>query len=243
MPMANKYYKTGINRTSAVKELFNNIAASYDLINDIQSFGLHRIWKKKLIKLTKCRLNKSVIDFCCGTGDLSIAAAKTGAKVIGIDISQSMLEIAKARSSKCKFHPPKVAPEFLQTDVLQTPFESDSVDIVLVAYGLRNLAQIDKGVMEAFRLLKPNGVFGSLDFSIPESLLCKWIYFQYLKYIVPQIGKLLSGDKEAYSYILDSLKTFPEPLKLSSMCKEIGFSNVQIKKIFCGTMFIILAYK
>src|ERR1051325_4319519 len=149
--MANEFYRPGEQRAAKVGELFATIAPRYDLVNDAQSFGLHRIWKRKLIRLANVTPGERALDLCCGTGDLAFALAERGARVTGLDFSEAMLRVAieksKVRSSKFKV-------EFVRGDAQQIPFPENTFDIVTIGYGLRNLADLEAGIRGMLRVTK-----------------------------------------------------------------------------------------
>src|SRR5882724_12425030 len=138
--MANSYCIPGEQRAAKVNELFTAIAGRYDLLNDLQSFGLHRYWKRRLVKLANVQPGARALDACCGTGDLALALAHRGAQVVGLDFTGQMLAVAEKRRQGSGFSGPKVNPQFVQGDAQRTPFRDAEFDIVTVGYGLRNLA-------------------------------------------------------------------------------------------------------
>src|SRR3989442_647851 len=155
------------DRAAKVEDLFSRIAPRYDLINDLQSFGLHRFWKKRVLNLVSVQPDDRVLDVCCGTGDIALALAGTGANVIGLDFSQPMLEMAKLRKLKVQSH----NLEFVRGDAQQIPFPDNSFNVVTVGYGLRNLADWEAGLRELCRVAKPGGRLVVLDFGKPDNAL------------------------------------------------------------------------
>lgn len=154
--MANKFYQPGTERAEKVEDLFATIAPRYDLINDLQSFGLHRLWKRRLVKLAQPSPGEKALDLCCGTGDVAYALARTGASTTGLDFSAPMLEIAKQRSRTPGADSPAL-PTFVQGDALNTRLPEESFDIVTMSYGLRNLASWEAGLQEMWRVTKSGG--------------------------------------------------------------------------------------
>src|SRR5207247_6548680 len=201
-----KYYQPGAERAGRVCDLFAKIAPRYDLINDLQSFGLHRAWKRHLVRLAAPQPGERALDICCGTGDISFALARCGADVVGLDFSEPMLEVA-TRKSKIHSHSGKfLTPEFIQGDALQIPFPDNQFDIVTVGYGLRNLASWEIGLNEMQRVAKPGGRLLVLDFGKPENNFWRKIYFGYLRWMVPIFGRIFCGDSQTHAYILQSLE-------------------------------------
>jgi demethylmenaquinone methyltransferase/2-methoxy-6-polyprenyl-1,4-benzoquinol methylase len=159
--MANEFYVSGERRAARVGELFAAIAPRYDLINDLQSFGLHRWWKRRLVQLAAVRPGEAALDLCCGTGDLAFALADAGARVTGVDFSAPMLAVAEARKEKGKMKKEKVptlgSVDFLQGDALNLPFPAAHFSLVTVGYGLRNLADLDAGLPKSSTSTRPPG--------------------------------------------------------------------------------------
>src|SRR5262245_32372810 len=210
--MANRFYAPGTERSAKVCDLFATIAPRYDLINDLQSLGLHRWWKRRLIQLAGVRPGERALDLCCGTGDLAFALTRRGAQVVGLDFSGPMLAVARARccerprAANASGEPPAVPhnPQFLRGDALNLPFPAASFHIVTLGYGLRNLEDLEQGLREMSRVAKPGGRLLVLDFGKPPYALWRSVYFGYLKWVVPLFGKLFCGDRATYAYILES---------------------------------------
>src|SRR5215471_8112215 len=179
--MGNPYFDAGDHRAARVNELFASIAPRYDLINDLQSFGLHRWWKNRLVKLAAVSPGNQALDVCCGTGDITWRLARSGADTVGLDFSEPMLAVARARSPVQK----DPRPRFMQGDAMNLPHPSSSFDIVTVGYGLRNLASWEKGVEEMVRVLRTGGRILVLDFGKPPNAIWRAAYFTYLRLCVP----------------------------------------------------------
>ena len=232
--MSNKFYQPGEKRAAQVHELFARIAPRYDLINDLQSFGLHRWWKRRLVRLTRIRPGQQALDVCCGTGDIAFALARLGATVTGLDFSEPMLGIARAKNSKSK----ALNPGFLQGDAQQLPFSSDTFDVVTVGYGLRNLASWETGLAEMRRVAKPGGRLLVLDFGKPDWVPWRSLYFAYLRWFVPVLGRVSCGDAAAYSYILESLEHYPAQRGVEAQMRTLGLKNVLSLNLLGGVMSI-----
>ena len=210
--MSNTFYAPGEQRAAKVNDLFAAIARRYDLINDLQSFGLHRLWKRRVVRLTQIKPGDRALDLCCGTGDIALALAQRGAETVGLDFSDKMLEVAAVRSQKSEARSRKENPQFIQGDAQAVPFADNSFDIVTVGYGLRNLTSWERGLDEMFRVAKPGARLIVLDFGKPANGLWRKIYFAHLRCSVPLIGLLFCGNASAYAYILESLKHYPAQL-------------------------------
>ncbi|HEY3931930.1 MAG TPA: bifunctional demethylmenaquinone methyltransferase/2-methoxy-6-polyprenyl-1,4-benzoquinol methylase UbiE [Verrucomicrobiae bacterium] len=239
--MSNVFYVPGEQRAAKVNDLFAAIARHYDLINDLQSFGLHRRWKRRVIELAAAKPGQRALDLCCGTGDLALALAQSGAETIGLDFSPQMLEVAETRrQKKCKASSQSAITnlKFLQGDAQQIPFPDKSFDIVTVGYGLRNLTSWERGLEEMFRIAKPGARLVVLDFGKPPNALWRKIYFTHLKCSVPLIGLLFCGNASAYAYILESLKHYPAQLAVAKKMRGLKLANVRVINLLGGAMAI-----
>jgi demethylmenaquinone methyltransferase/2-methoxy-6-polyprenyl-1,4-benzoquinol methylase len=235
--VSNVFYAPGEQRAAKVNDLFAAIARRYDLLNDLQSFGLHRHWKRRVVELAAVRPGQRALDICCGTGDLALALARSGAEVVGLDFSQAMLEIAENR--RLKSTPSSIPnPKFIQGDAQQLPFPENSFDAVTVGYGLRNLANWEAGLHEMVRTAKPGGRLVVLDFGKPPNALWREIYFTHLKMTVPLLGWLFGGNADAYAYILESLKHYPAQDGVAAKMWELSLSNVHVFNLLGGAMAI-----
>jgi demethylmenaquinone methyltransferase/2-methoxy-6-polyprenyl-1,4-benzoquinol methylase len=242
--VSNIFYAPDERRAAKVNDLFAAIARRYDLLNDLQSFGLHRIWKRRVVRLAQAKPGVRALDVCCGTGDIAFALAKNGAKVTGLDFSENMLAVAEARSQKPEVRSrenPQSAirnPHFLQGDAQQLPFPDNSFDIVTVGYGLRNLADWQRGLDEMFRVARPGARLVVLDFGKPPNALWRKIYFTHLKCSVPLMGWLFCGNAQAYGYILESLKNYPAQTGVAEKMRGLKLTNIQVINLLGGAMAI-----
>ena len=248
MAVSNVFYAPGEQRAAKVADLFAAIARRYDLLNDLQSFGLHRRWKRRVVELAAVRPGQRALDVCCGTGDIALALAQRGAEVTGLDFSPAMLEMARARSRKSEAGGQKAEvctpssvlrpPVFLQGDAQQLPFPDNSFDAVTIGYGLRNLSSCETGLREMLRVARPGGRLVVLDFGKPPNALWRAIYFVHLKISVPLMGWLFSGNANAYAYILESLKHYPAQQGVAAKMRELNLSNVRVINLLGGAMAI-----
>ena len=233
--MANKFYDPGEQRAAKVNDLFAAIAPRYDLINDLQSFGLHRWWKRRLLKLAAPRSGEHALDLCCGTGDVAFALAQSGAKTTGFDFSEPMLAIARARAAKDSR---SGQPHFFQGDAQNLPFADHSFDLVTISYGLRNLADFDRGLQEMHRVTRPGGRLLVLDFGKPANALWRSLYFAHLRWFVPLFGKIFCGDSATHAYILESLQHYPAQPGVAAKMRELDCADVRIINLLGGMMSI-----
>ena len=250
--MSNAYFSPGDQRAAKVNDLFARIARRYDFLNDLQSFGLHRNWKRRVVNLANVQNGDRALDLCCGTGDISFALAQRGAETTGLDFSAQMLEVAKrrskeqgARSKGATADADRLAPDslllspvFIQGDAQQLPFPENSFDIVTVGYGLRNLTSWERGLDEMFRVARPGARLIVLDFGKPANALWRSLYFTHLKMSVPLMGWLFCGDASAYAYILESLKHYPAQLAVAEKMRALKLENVRVINLLGGAMAI-----
>ena len=229
--MANSYYEAGEARAGRVQDLFGDIASRYDLINDLQSLGLHRLWKRKLVRLAGIAPGTRALDVCCGTGDIAFALRDSGASVTGLDFSVPMLRVARARVSS-------PAPLFLHGDAQHLPFPDNTFDAVTVGYGLRNLASWQRGLEEMRRVAKPGGRVLVLDFGKPTNALWRALYFSYLRAGVPVFGKLFCKNAPAYAYIHESLQHYPAQQGVAEHMRQLGCREARVINLLGGAMSI-----
>ncbi|KGG12966.1 MULTISPECIES: bifunctional demethylmenaquinone methyltransferase/2-methoxy-6-polyprenyl-1,4-benzoquinol methylase UbiE [Prochlorococcus] len=222
-----------------VKQLFNSVAPSYDILNDIFSFGLHRLWKKQLLNLLQPSIGEKWLDLCCGTGDLSIYLSSrlgnTGS-IIGVDFSPEQINFAKKRAFKKSLQ----SITWLKADVLNSGLQQNEFDGIVMAYGLRNLSAPEHGLREIKRLLKPGSRAGLLDFNrtIEGSTSFHFQRFYLRKFVVP-IASIL-GLHEQYSYLEESLKNFPNGSEQEKIALNLGFQKASYRVIAGGQMGILL---
>jgi demethylmenaquinone methyltransferase/2-methoxy-6-polyprenyl-1,4-benzoquinol methylase len=207
-----------------VQQMFDEISPRYDLLNHVLSMNVDRLWWWRTARVFRSTLNKPgarALDLCCGTGDMATALRKQapGAKIIGADFSRGML----SRGLQ-KFHSRTIAP--VEADALQLPFPDQSFDLVVSAFGFRNLANYDAGLREIFRVLRPQGEVGILDFSEPGGLLGK-LYGFYFRNVLPKIGTLISGVRGPYSYLPASVSRFPKPSEMLDRMRSEGYRTVE----------------
>jgi len=238
----NPYYAPGGERAEKVQLLFTRIARRYDRINDWMSLGLHRRWKRRLVRLAGPRAGEKALDLCCGTGDVTrlLASSEAGGasrEVVGLDFTREMLEIAR------NVTPPTMPVTFREADALELPFPDASFDIVTCAYGLRNLADLDRGLKEACRVLRPGGRLATLEFGHPPHPLLSAVYFGYLRLALPMFGLLFFRDPHAYGYIFASVSHFPGQRELARRMGDAGFENVEVQDLMAGAMGICVARK
>jgi len=218
------YKNSTLSKKEQVAQMFDNISGNYDNLNRVISFGTDIKWRKKVLQIVTSRKPQTILDIATGTGDLAILMSKTTAtKIIGLDISAGMLEVGKKKVAQKKLEN-KI--ELVLGDSENLPFNDNSFDAITVAFGVRNFENLDKGLLEINRVLKPNGVFVILETSNPEKFPFKQVYNFYTKYILPLIGKMFSKDNSAYTYLSESASSFPYGEKLNNILRKNGFIDV-----------------
>ncbi len=239
--MANAFYRPGAERAASVQALFSRIAPRYDLINDLQSFGLHRVWKRRLVRLAQPRPGERALDVCCGTGDIALALACRGVDTVGLDFNRPMLHVAERRKDRLARRGRVPAPggvRFVEGDAQQLPFPDATFDIVTVGYGLRNLASWETGLEEMRRVARSGGRLLVLDFGKPDNAVWRSAYFAYLRLLVPLLGLLVARSASAYAYILESLIHYPAQRGVAAKMNELGLAEVRILNLLGGVMSI-----
>ena len=226
MSISTKPYKdSDLGKKEQVAKMFDTISAKYDSLNRVISFGVDVKWRKKILKMVAGKNPETILDIATGTGDLAILLANTQAKkIIGLDISAGMLEVGK---QKVAHRDLSERIELVLGDSEKIPFEEASFDVVTVAFGIRNFENLQQGLAEILRVLKPGGLFVILETSVPDRFPYKQGYRFYTKYILPVIGKLFSKDKVAYQYLSDSASIFPYGEELNNILRKIGFIDVK----------------
>ena len=224
-------------KKSKVKRIFDSISTHYDFLNHLLSFGLDFYWRKKALKLSSLSSRSILLDVACGTGDFAIAARKFGVtNIYGADFSKNMLELFERKSNWIKGKTIQMVAENL-------PLKDDSITNITVAFGVRNFYDILKGFRSFLRILEPNGSATVLEFRMPSNWFFKRLYKMYFKNVLPFVGGIISGDKEAYKYLPSSVEEFDEKINLVDLLKEAGFSKVENYNLTFGTVQIVIAKK
>jgi demethylmenaquinone methyltransferase/2-methoxy-6-polyprenyl-1,4-benzoquinol methylase len=229
------------SKKDQVEEMFNNISPRYDLLNHLLSANIDKLWRRNTIKKLQPYQPKLILDIATGTGDFAIAATKIeGASIVGIDISDGMLEVGRRKIRKKKLTE-KI--ELLKADSENLPFDNNNFDAVIVGFGVRNFETLKKGLTEINRVLKPGGVFYVLEFSKPDSSPFKQLYQFYFTRILPLIGRMVSKSSNAYTYLPESVREFPDGDKFLTILAEVGFTKNKCFKQTFGIASIYEAHK
>lgn len=224
-----------------VAGMFDRIAGKYDFLNHFLSLGIDKTWRRKAVDTLKGIAPRTILDVATGTGDFAVAALKLNPeKITGIDISRGMLEIGKAKVKKLGLED-KI--ELLRGDSEALPFPAASFDAVTCAYGVRNFEDLAAGLKEMCRVLKPGGKVTILEFSKPSSFPVKQFYGFYFRYILPGLGKLVSRDKTAYTYLPESVAAFPEGSAFCAILEECGYHKAHARPLAFGITTLYTAEK
>lgn len=225
--------KSGLNKKDQVERMFNDIAGNYDMLNRSMSMGIDQRWRKKALNKLKPNAPKLMLDVATGTADVSIMASRllNPDKIIGIDISEGMLEIGRKKIIDAGLQD-KI--ELMKGDSETISFDDNQFDAVTVAFGVRNFQNLENGLSEILRVLKPGGKLVVLEFSKPTSPIYKPFYRLYMSTICPLLAKLFSKNDAAYKYLDESINHFPEGKNFSSIMEKVGFKNLSIQKMTFG---------
>lgn len=236
------YKDSNLDKKEQVEKMFDTISEEYDGLNRVISLGSDVKWRRKVVKMVAKHEPQNILDIATGTGDLAIQfALETNAeKVVGLDLSEGMLSVARKKTEESSFAP-KI--EFIKGDSEALPFEDNSFEAISVSFGIRNFENLEKGLSEIFRVLKPNGLFVILETSVPTKFPWKQGYHIYSKSILPLVGKVFSKDKVAYKYLSKSASVFPHGEALNNILRKIGFIQVENKPQTLGVSTIYSATK
>jgi demethylmenaquinone methyltransferase/2-methoxy-6-polyprenyl-1,4-benzoquinol methylase len=223
-------------KAGMVADVFHSVASRYDLMNDLMSGGIHRIWKRFTIELSGVRKGNSVLDIAGGTGDLAARFADIvgpGGRVVLADINDSMLQVGR---DKLLDNGRQANLEFVQADAQYLPFPDDSFDCITIAFGLRNVTDKDTALRSMLRVLKPGGRLLILEFSKPENQLLSKAYDTYSFRVLPMMGRLVANDSDSYQYLAESIRMHPDQDTLKDMMEDAGFSRCEYHNMTGGVV-------
>jgi len=224
-----------------VEQMFDNIAPKYDFLNHFLSLGIDKLWRKKAIRILSSYKSDYILDVATGTGDFAVAASKLKPrKIIGFDLSEQMLNVGREKAKRLGL---AEVIEFRKGDSEAMPFQDEQFDAITVAFGVRNFENLENGLKEFHRVIKKDGVVIILEFSKPRYFPMKQFYLFYFFRILPFIGRLISKDSSAYSYLPESVMAFPDDLKFLSILQRAGFSKNRQKRLTFGIATIYIAQK
>ncbi|CAL2076208.1 bifunctional demethylmenaquinone methyltransferase/2-methoxy-6-polyprenyl-1,4-benzoquinol methylase UbiE [Tenacibaculum dicentrarchi] len=235
------YKDSDLGKKEQVAKMFDNISEDYDGLNRVISLGIDVSWRKKVVKLIGENNPKQILDIATGTGDLALMMADLNPdKIVGLDISAGMLEVGKQKIAKANLTH-KI--EMIVGDSEKMPFENNTFDAITVSFGVRNFENLNKGLTEIYRILKPGGKFVVLETSNPTKFPFKQGYQFHTNILLPIIGKLFSKDKVAYSYLSESANSFPFGEAFNNILQKNGFKNVNNLPVTFGVASIYTAFK
>lgn len=225
-------------KTSLVREVFSSVASKYDLMNDLMSLGIHRLWKRDFVANSGIRLGQSVLDLAGGTGDISALLSKrVGARgrVVLTDINADMLELGRRRLEDRGI---SGNVEYALVNAEQLPFADGEFDAVTIAFGLRNVTDQDTALREMFRVLRPGGRALILEFSTLRAAALKKAYDRYCFDVLPLLGRLVANDADSYRYLAESIRQHPPQEELAAMMQQAGFEQVRFRDLLAGIVAI-----
>ena len=227
------YKESTASKKEQIEEMFDGISGRYDFLNRLLSSGIDVTWRNKLTRDLSHFPHRDILDVATGTGDVAFALAKAFPKsqILGVDIANEMLNIARKKSGKRSLDQ---RVRFRQEDAEALNIENDSFDAATVAFGVRNFENLEIGLKEINRVLRKGGVLMILEFSIPRNIFVRFFYGLYFKYLVPFLGKLISKDSEAYSYLYESVQEFPHGEEFATILKKCGFDEVKYTPLTFG---------
>lgn len=235
-------YNEKESKTEQVEEMFDSIAPAYDFMNTAMTFGLHRYWRNCAIKMLKSLPHDAILDVATGTGDVAFCLYDKfrSKSIVGIDLSNGMLNIARKKLASMS-HEAQKAICFKQENCLDLSFDDKKFDLITVAYGVRNFERLAQGYAEMFRVLKPCGTLCVIELSVPKNPLIKWAYNIYSRHLIPTIGRMVSGDSRAYSYLPESIAACPQREDMTTLMSQAGFTDCRYRSLTFGTLTIYLA--
>ncbi|TNF48034.1 MAG: bifunctional demethylmenaquinone methyltransferase/2-methoxy-6-polyprenyl-1,4-benzoquinol methylase UbiE [Bacteroidetes bacterium] len=235
------YGKQNASKKEEVAEMFNNISGKYDFLNHFLSMGIDHIWRRKAVNQLKEVRPKKILDLATGTGDFALALLKLNPdQIIGMDISSGMLEVGKKKMIDKKVDH---IISMQLGDSEDMPFEDGYFDGLTVGFGVRNYENLEKGLSEMLRVLRPGGKAVILEFSKPKSFPIKQLFGFYSKRVIPVLGKTISKDSKAYEYLPESVAAFPEGEDFMNILKKVGYQKVSSKKVSGGIATIYMGYR
>ena len=236
-----EFIHTGKDKKKFVEKMFDDISSNYDMLNRILSFGIDKYWRKKLINSMNIQDEQYILDIATGTGDVVFEINKKHeVTIIGLDISKKMLEIAKLKLSKIKSEETKI--EFIHGDAEKLPMGDNSYDHICISFGFRNLGNYDAALQEFYRVLKPGGQLSILEFSQSNNKLFNFIFQFYFNKVLPRLASFISR-ADAYRYLPESVKYFPNESKINKFLDNNNFTNVNVTHLTLGVATIYRGVK
>ena len=212
---------------------FSNVATRYDIMNDVMSVGIHRLWKDAMMDWLAPRSGQRLLDVAGGTGDIAFRFLRRapGAEAVVCDMTENMLTEGKRRAEAETFADRL---DWIVGDAMALPFEDASFDVYTISFGIRNVTRIEEALAEAFRVLRPGGRIVVLEFSQLPIAGLQWAYDRYSYYVIPAMGQAIAGDRDSYQYLVESIRKFPDQDRFAGMIRQAGFENVKYRNLSMG---------
>ena len=221
------------DKSEKVQGVFSSVASKYDVMNDVMSLGIHRVWKDAMMDWLAPIRGQALLDVAGGTGDISFRFLKraSGANATVLDLTESMLAEGRKRAENVGISGQL---EWVVGDAMALPFEDDSFDVYTISFGIRNVTDPQKALSEAYRVLKPGGRLMVLEFShIPNNLL-QWFYDKYSFNVIPRLGQIIASDRSSYQYLVESIRKFPKQEPFMKLVNAAGFENTKFRNLTMG---------
>lgn len=231
------------DKSGLVRNVFTNVASRYDVMNDIMSAGVHRLWKNGMLDWLAPRPGQELIDVAGGTGDIAfefIKRAKGSAKATVVDLTESMVNEGKKRAGQLSTIQ---TVQWICGDAMQLPFADKSFDVYTISFGIRNVTDIGAALSEAYRVLRPGGRLMVLEFSRVDNEILSWMYDRYSFSLIPLMGEIIAGDRKSYQYLVESIRKFPDQDDFLEMIKLKGFKQVKFRNLSFGVAALHSAWK
>lgn len=224
-----------LSNKGSIGQMFSRVSGKYDFLNLVLSFGMDRKWRRLLVDIARCRAQDRVLDLCTGTGDIAVEFARRAAGVTGVDFSAEMLRNASEKAGRSDF-PGRI--RLVRADALRLPFGDSSFDIVSVGFGLRNLLDHRKGLIEMTRVLRPGGRLLILEMTAPDRSLFGRLYRFYLRHALPRIARLFGDRTDGYAYLSASVRSFAGAGEVAHWLRSCGLADVSARKVSLGIAYI-----
>ena len=239
--MLKPYQKSRISKKNQIEKMFDKISNDYDLLNWIITFNNHNRWKNNILSIAKKLNPVKALDIATGTADIAIKLGSIpNCQVVGVDISEQMLNIGRKKIRKKNL---QKSVSLQNGDAENLNYNDNFFDLITIGFGVRNFQDLEKGLSESFRVLKPNGALIVLETSVPENKIIRLLYSFFTRTYIPLMASIFSKDKSAYNYLLNSAELFPSGNKFSNILKSVGFANVLIKPKLFGSSTIYVCKK
>ncbi|MEO0655105.1 MAG: bifunctional demethylmenaquinone methyltransferase/2-methoxy-6-polyprenyl-1,4-benzoquinol methylase UbiE [Pseudomonadota bacterium] len=220
-------------KAGLVHGVFSNVATRYDIMNDVMSVGIHRLWKDAMMDWLAPRSGQRLLDVAGGTGDIAFRFLRRapGAEAVVCDMTENMLTEGKRRAEAETFADRL---DWIVGDAMALPFEDASFDVYTISFGIRNVTRIEEALAEAFRVLRPGGRIVVLEFSQLPNAGLQWVYDRYSYNVIPAMGQAIAGDRDSYQYLVESIRKFPDQDRFAGMIRQAGFENVKYRNLSMG---------